>query len=307
MPALRPQKAFYPAKILLFGEHIINRGSGGLAVPFHRFSGYLTSSKPGRESAASNHALRNLAEYLVSCEGAGLLWDLNRFLEEVEQGLYFESDIPQGYGMGSSGALCAAVYQRFKKFGESGTAPDYALIRSRLCLLEDYFHGKSSGLDALVSLLGKAVVITADQRYLVQEQVVVSPPELDFFLLDSGLPRSTQTLVRHFLKRSEQASFASLIKESMVPLQQLCMEHLLAGNSASLWSSFRMLSQVQFDHMQEFIPETCTKAWQQGLSTGAYHLKICGAGGGGFLLGICRKGTDIQGLLPGMTVLTDIL
>lgn len=303
----RFKKVLYPAKILLFGEHIINRGSGGLAVPFRRFSGSLSFPEPGKDFPASNRSLRSLAEYLVNKDGSSVLWDLNRLLEDVDRGLYFESDIPQGYGMGSSGALCAAIYQNYGKFKDSSASPDYSLIRSRLCMLEDHFHGKSSGLDALVSLLGKAVVISAEQQYLVQDRAVVCPPDLDFFLLDSGLPRSTELLVRHFLKRADEAAFSALIKESMVPLQQLCMEHLLAGNSLSLWNSFRMLSQVQFDHMQEFIPETCRNAWQQGLYSGGYYLKICGAGGGGFLLGICRKGTDVQGLIRNMPLLTGIL
>ena len=31
------------------------------------------------------------------------------------RGLYFESTIPQGFGIGSSGALCAAIYDRYSK------------------------------------------------------------------------------------------------------------------------------------------------------------------------------------------------
>ena len=33
------------------------------------------------------------------------------------------------------------------------------------------------------------------------------------------------------------------------------------------------------------IPEAFRKIWQYGLETHSYYLKLCGSGGGGFLLG----------------------
>ncbi|NJL74492.1 MAG: hypothetical protein HC892_05065 [Saprospiraceae bacterium] len=36
-----------------------------------------------------------------------------QFQQAIEAGLYFESSIPIGYGVGSSGALTAALYDTF--------------------------------------------------------------------------------------------------------------------------------------------------------------------------------------------------
>jgi mevalonate kinase len=39
-----------------------------------------------------------------------LVTDLAELKNDVETGMYFDSSIPQGYGVGSSGALVAAIY-----------------------------------------------------------------------------------------------------------------------------------------------------------------------------------------------------
>jgi mevalonate kinase len=40
-------------------------------------------------------------------------FDLAELKSDVETGMYFDSSIPQGYGVGSSGALVAAIYDRY--------------------------------------------------------------------------------------------------------------------------------------------------------------------------------------------------
>jgi len=41
-----------------------------------------------------------------------------------------------------------------------------------------------------------------------------------------------------------------------------------------------------FEHM---ILEPFKEVWESGLKTGNYNLKLCGAGGGGFLLGFTKN------------------
>ena len=42
-------------------------------------------------------------------------FDIDAFKQDVENGMYFQSSIPQGFGVGSSGALVAAVYGKYTK------------------------------------------------------------------------------------------------------------------------------------------------------------------------------------------------
>ena len=38
---------------------------------------------------------------------------LDELKRDIDKGMYFDSSIPQGYGVGSSGALVAAVYDKY--------------------------------------------------------------------------------------------------------------------------------------------------------------------------------------------------
>ena len=40
-------------------------------------------------------------------------FDLDQMASDISKGMYFDSSIPPGYGVGSSGALVAAVYDRY--------------------------------------------------------------------------------------------------------------------------------------------------------------------------------------------------
>ena len=40
-------------------------------------------------------------------------FDLAALKKDISLGLYFDSSIPQGYGVGSSGALVASIYDKY--------------------------------------------------------------------------------------------------------------------------------------------------------------------------------------------------
>ena len=58
--------------------------------------------------------LPSFKQYL---EKHGLIeWiDTDAFAQNLSKGLYFDANIPTGYGVGSSGALCAAILSKFGK------------------------------------------------------------------------------------------------------------------------------------------------------------------------------------------------
>jgi mevalonate kinase len=97
----------YQSKVLLFGEYSVIKNSNALAMPYPLFDGHLTfrSQSQGRDPE-----LKALSSYLNRLDSQGELpfdLDLSSFEFDIGQGLVFESTIPQGYGVGSSGALCA--------------------------------------------------------------------------------------------------------------------------------------------------------------------------------------------------------
>ena len=113
----------FHSKILLFGEYGIIQDAMGLSIPFESFNGKLSfgneDKKPDEEKIKSSNAnLKKYALHLKKMSEASKLsveFDLDQLFADIEQGMFFESTIPQGFGVGSSGALCAAIYDRYAK------------------------------------------------------------------------------------------------------------------------------------------------------------------------------------------------
>lgn len=291
---------FFPAKLLLFGEHTVNKGSAGLAVPTNLFEGYFQSAEIlNTNQAASNQSLELLANYIIFNEKLSNIIDTNRLLSDIENGLFFNSTIPQGYGLGSSGALAAAV---LNVYGIKVNHRNISAIKEILADMESYFHGKSSGLDALVSYLNKSVFITKEKIETI-DVPDFNKCLLKFFLLDTGKRRNTSTFVNLFLKKADEKTFAQKVERLLVPAVNLCIDSFLQRDPIRLFKSFGMLSQHQLDMLPEFIPDGLHSLWKDGLNSRNFYLKICGAGGGGFMLGICKPDFDPQIFFPANKIL----
>ena len=104
---------FY-AKILLFGEYGIIKDSKGLAIPFNSYKGALKSVQNlSGEAKRSNESLAKFYAYLANLESEIVSFNLTELKRDIDNGMYFDSSIPQGYGVGSSGALVASIYDKY--------------------------------------------------------------------------------------------------------------------------------------------------------------------------------------------------
>ncbi|HKL35022.1 MAG TPA: hypothetical protein VJ899_01890, partial [Salegentibacter sp.] len=107
---------FY-SKILLFGEYGIIKDSKGLSIPYNFYNGALkVDEDPSEAAIASNRSLNRFADYLNELQENNpelVQFDLAKLKADIEKGMYFDSTIPQGYGVGSSGALVAAIYDKY--------------------------------------------------------------------------------------------------------------------------------------------------------------------------------------------------
>ncbi len=296
------RKLFY-SKILLFGEHIINKGAMGLALPLNNYSGCLSfGDTKNRTVNSSNTSIENLANHIVYSETLASNYNTNLLLEDIERGLYFDSDIPQGYGLGSSGALVAAIYFQYYKFRKR----NYVLseLKNELAQLESYFHGKSSGLDALVCYLNKTVLLNNGEVAEAFNLPKTENGALKVFVVNTHIERNTSPFVNLFLVKYENKKFADTIQKSIVPANNTAINSFLQKKYTDLWRSLKIISQLQYDLLPEFIPKNFAKVWETGLQTGEYHLKICGAGGGGFIIGFAKADANLETLLRGLDVIT---
>src|SRR5690625_6608275 len=82
---------------------------------------------------------------------------------DIEEGMYFDSIIPQGYGVGSSGALVAAIYERYAlnkiEIEQEISKEIISELKEVFSKMESFFHGTSSGIDPLICYLNLQFLI----------------------------------------------------------------------------------------------------------------------------------------------------
>lgn len=288
---------FY-AKILLFGEYGIIKDSKGLAIPFNAFKGALRFQEDASSEIASssNSHLKSYAAYLknqVAEQRLDVSFDFERLDADLEKGMYFDSSIPMGYGVGSSGAIVAAIYDRYadEKVSVLGslTRDKLLTLKGQFAIMESHFHGTSSGLDPLNSYLSLPILIHAKDH--VESTPIPSQNQAGkgaVFLLDSGITGETAPMVQLFMENLKNKQFEEVMREQFVQYTDACIDHFLSGNIRFLFSDLRKLSGVVFDHFKPMIPMNFHDIWKKGLETDTYYLKLCGSGGGGYFLGFTQ-------------------
>lgn len=297
---------FY-AKILLFGEYGIIQDAMGLTIPYPNFQGALeVSPAETEEQKASNTSLWKFFQHLASLDQGGELkasLDLERFRRDLETGMHFDSSIPQGFGVGSSGALVAALYDRYAQDKIEPNEADFdrdklVELKQSLGQMESYFHGRSSGIDPLICYMRIPLLIKGQGDL----GTVGMPPETQesksaVFLLNSGAPGETQPMVHLFMEKMKQEGFRNMLKEQFTKYNDACIQDFLAGNTKPLFQNIKHLSKLLLDYFNPMIPSVFRKLWKQGIDTNAYYLKLCGSGGGGFVLGFTQDVERAQELL----------
>lgn len=295
---------FY-AKLLLFGEYGIIQDSKGLSLPLKEFKGSLKFAKLQSEAVErSNQALRayaeNLAELNRSAE-VDLQFDIERINRDINNGLYFDSNIPQGYGVGSSGALVAAFYKRYAlRRIEVDTDLNKEKIRrlkNVFSKMEAHFHGTSSGNDPLVCYLKIPLMIHSRTNINAVGVPAYEKGKGGIFLLDSGKPSKTQPMVSIFFEKLKSQGFRQTFKAEFVKYNNACVDSFMKGELGTLFDNLKALSAWAYKYLHPMIPSSLLKVWQQGIDSNAYYLKLCGGGGGGYVLGFTLDYENTKALL----------
>jgi len=287
----------YSAKILLFGEYSILLGSSALSMPFNHFKAefnFIKENKNGLQVYAdkSRKQLINLLNYLKKSAYFSEILDLNRFAVEIDEGIYFQSSIPQSYGLGSSGAVIAAVYSRYKSEKNVLEMNELLKIFSEM---EAFFHGTSSGIDPLTIYNNEVLLINNDKKALTAEiPFNFNDDIMSVFLIDTGESGKTIPLVHDFLKKYSQNGKINTEASDLVSLTNQCIQHLLNDEVKEFLKSLKALSVFQLKNMQYLIPEKMKNIWKNGLETNSLYMKLCGSGGGGYLLAFASEKTKAE-------------
>ena len=284
---------FY-SKILLFGEYGIIKDSKGLSIPYNFYNGALKLDGNSSETATlSNENLKGLVSYLLELQNNNeslASFDFLSLQQDLANGMYFDSSIPQGYGVGSSGALVASIYDKYAQNKitvlENLTREKLLTLKKIFGQMESFFHGNSSGLDPLNSYLSLPILINSKDSI---EPTGLPSQQTDgkgaVFLLDSGIVGETAPMVHIFMENMKQEGFRTMLKTQFTKHTDACVEDFLKGNINSLFGNMKQLSKVVLNNFKPMIPEQFHKLWKQGIETNNYYLKLCGSGGGGYILG----------------------
>lgn len=250
----------YPGKILLFGEYTVLDGSKALAIPYDEYQGNF---KEGYDQRIEN--------YFNWLKEQDLPLDPKK-LDTYSKTIEFDSNIPEGYGVGSSGALVAATYDLCK-------AEDDLPKREVLAAMESYFHDSSSGLDPMVSYYKKAFVLNDGEV----ESIDFNEELLPYFsLYDSSTTRSTSKLVKLYKYKLAKDNFRDAT-EWMTEINNRIISDLTANEEIDPYEIQR-LSTLQREWLEDFIPNDVKEEWDKTFEDGVSIFKLCGAGGGGFFL-----------------------
>ena len=295
---------FY-SKILLFGEYGIIKDSKGLSIPYNFYNGALKlGDNSSREATDSNQSLKRFVEYLKSLDSNLVDFDFDKLQSDVDGGMYFDSSIPQGYGVGSSGALVAAIYDKYASEKitvlENLTRKKLLKLKTIFSAMESFFHGKSSGLDPLNSYLSLPILINSKNNI---EATGIPSQKSDgngaVFLLDSGVIGETAPMVSIFMENMKNEGFRNMLKEQFIKHTDACVEDFLKGDIKSLFKNTKQLSKVVLNNFKPMIPKQFHELWKKGLETNDYYLKLCGSGGGGYILGFTKNINKTKAVLKG--------
>ena len=298
-----PNPLFY-AKILLFGEYGIIENSQGLTLPYSFYKGcFKFSTLESEFEKKSNESLKKYWEYLAKLElPEQFRLDLPALKKDIENGLFFDSNIPQGYGVGSSGALVAAIFDRYSvvqhKPEEIGKN-ELKELKKVFGELESFFHGKSSGIDPLICYMNLPILIENKENVGRVEIPEENEGKGAVFLIDSGVVGETGPMVQIFFEKLKNEGFRKTLKEEFIKYNNACIQSFLNKEMTPFFKNMKALSKWAYEHFRPMIPDSVFNAWKKGLDTNAYYLKLCGSGGGGYILGFTKDYQKAEKMLKG--------
>ena len=278
----------YNGKVILFGEYSMIFGSNALLIPYYSVYGEWSyiNEHTCENAIESNRNLLKYYDYLRGNDKFSIL-DLRRMEMELKAGLFFDSNIPTGYGVGSSGALVAAIYDRFKLV----EIEDTNKLIEFLATMENYFHGSSSGIDPLQCYFGKPFILNG-QRTTDNGQQLLSndfmSEDIHIFLIDTEITSPTAPLVNIFKERRKNNDYLEKFNNEYIPLVNDCISSLIEKNDDKFFNKVSLLSKMQTEMLGHTIPENVKDFFFFDIDKDGFQVKLCGAGGGGFLLGFTK-------------------
>jgi mevalonate kinase len=293
-----------PGKVILFGEHAINRGQPAIAASiglyarcsiddadaFHFSAGehsrstiredvlQLTAQVDHMRSSQAFDEIRSLARNDYFAPQKYILGKI--FADDLPRGmaLTWQSDIPSSSGLGSGAAAFNAM---ITVLAESLPKSPSTARRAEWAELGDIIaHGGiASGLDTQTSLLGGVI------RYAGQglAEPLPCPPGACLLVAHSGIAAATSEVnsrVRLWLAEKPDSRIQYF--QTIGALSRAAVSLLQKGDWEEL-GRLMNLNQLVLEKIGVSCPEI-DRLIEAALSSGAFGAKISGSGGGGVVI-----------------------
>ena len=288
----------YYSKVILFGEYSMIFDSTALMVPLKKFSAQWRFASPLEASGgtASNASLHRFADYLSTLENTKNIIDIQRLKHNLNLGLFLSSDVPSGYGLGSSGTLVAAVYDGYAKH----KTKNLLQLKTLFGQMESHFHGSSSGIDPLQCYLGKPFKITPKNVEILKEDFLNKG--IRICLIDTKIKSNTKPLVNHFKAQRENPEFLQSYQKEYVPYVKKCMNALIWYDKEVFFNSLKQLTKGQLEFLRPMITDNTLDLFTTNFDFN-FGVKISGSGGGGYVLGFTDNVEKASDLLTNFEVI----
>jgi mevalonate kinase len=264
------------AKCVLFGEHSVLYGSGAITLPLKELKMKVLFA-PGPKSSLSFSSLE------IFPEAEELFWKLlaQDFSQYSTHGHYeIKSEIPIGAGLGSSAALSVALH---KLFNPEISKKD---LIERAWKSENFFHGRSSGMDPCTIALEEILFFQSPSHYEVLDFQL--PQDYVLVLHDSKVRRRALSAIekQKNLDETNPAQRTTVIQklQAVVLEAKSCIQRKNFEKLALLMNqSHELLEELQVS------TEKLEDLRKKLLELGALGVKLTGAGMGGFLISLFRR------------------
>lgn len=330
-PVTAVSSATSPGKVILFGEHAINRGQPAIAVAVgmyarcrvtgsdcFRFRGGSRSESATRDQVLEfgervddarrrddYETIRRLArEYYFGPQQYVLF---SAFGSHLPAGLAFEweSELPSGSGLGSGGAAFTSMVTAIAPWLPY---PPTLTQRAEWAQRGDIVAhgGVASGLDTQTSLLGGAILYTGTG---LAERIECAPG-LTLVIAHTGMAAATgevNSRVRSWLAERPKARLPYFA--TVGALSRMAVSLLARGDWDEL-GRLMNLNQLMLEKIGVSCPEI-DRLIATALEAGAYGAKISGSGGGGIIIALTpvdaqRAVADALGAAGGKVFTPDI-
>ena len=253
----------YYSKVILFGEYSMIFDATALMIPLKRFSAQwqLPLSFNRSASLPSNQSLKRFCQYLSENEELSNLFDFQTLRKDLDEGLFLASNVPSGYGLGSSGTLVAAVYDRYAIHKTN----DYLQLKTLFGKMESHFHGSSSGIDPLQCYLGQPFKITPKGVELLSDDFLKK--DIHICLIDTKIKSNTKPLVEHFKAQRENPDFLSRFQAEYVPCVTSCINSMIKGNKELFFNSLKQLTKGQLEFLRLMITDNTLDLFTTGFDS----------------------------------------